>query len=121
MKSRRKAAPDYIDAHLGNPQLGPDEIADAAHLSRASLYRRLAAEGGIRAGLLKRRLDEAVRLMLADEKDERSLKEIVKCCGFSGTSQFSRAFRARFGVPPRQYLALVRDWHEARLIANGFE
>jgi AraC-like DNA-binding protein len=125
VKSRRKAALDYIDAHLGNPQLGPDEIADAAHLSRASLYRRLAAEGGIRAVLLKRRLDEAVRLMLADEKDEHSLKEIVKCCGFSGTSQFSRAFRARFGVPPRQYLALVReqdvDWHEARLIADGFE
>jgi AraC-like DNA-binding protein len=125
VKSGRKAALDYIDAHLGNPQLGPNEIADAAHLSRASLYRRLAAEGGIRAVLLKRRLDEAVRLMLADEKDEHSLKEIVKCCGFSGTSQFSRAFRARFGVPPRQYLALVReqdfDWHEARLIANGFE
>jgi hypothetical protein len=43
----------------------------------------------------------------------------------SGTSQFSRAFRARFGVPPRQYLMLVRqqdlDWHEARLIADGFD
>jgi AraC-like DNA-binding protein len=125
VKSRKKAALDYIDAHLGNPQLRPDEIADAAHLSRASLYRRLAAEGGIRAVLLKRRLDEAMRLMLADEKDEHSLKEIVKCCGFRGTSQFSRAFRARFGIPPRQYLALVRerdfDWHEARLAADGFE
>ena len=125
VKSRREAALDYIDAHLGNPQLRPVEIAAAAHLSRASLYRRLAAEGGIRAVLLKRRLDEAVRLMLADEKDEHSLKEVVKCCGFRGTSQFSRAFRARFGVPPRQYLALVReqdlDCHEARLMADGFE
>jgi len=41
------------------------------------------------------------------------------------TSQFSRAFHARFGVPPRQYRALVRrqdlDWHEARLIADGFD
>ena len=69
--------------------------------------------------LLKRRLDEALRLMLADNNDERSLMDIARCCGFGGTSQFSRAFRARFGVPPRQYLALVRqqdlDWHEARL------
>jgi AraC-like DNA-binding protein len=125
VKSRRKAALDYIDANLGNPQLGPDEIAGAAHLSRASLYRLLAAEGGIRAELLKRRLDEAVRRMLADEKDDHSLKEIVKRCGFGGSSQFSRAFRARFGMPPRQYLALVRkqdlDWHEARLMADGFE
>ena len=123
VKSRRKAALDYIDAHLGNAQLGPDEIADAAHISRASLYRRLAAEGGIRAVLLKRRLDAAVRLMLEDN-DERSLKEIVRRCGFAGASQFSRAFRARFGMPPRQYRALVRqqdlDWHQARLMADGF-
>ncbi len=125
VKSRRKAALDYIDAHLGNAQLGPDEIADATNVSRASLYRLLAAEGGIRAVLLKRRLDQALRLMLADNKDERSLTDIGKCCGFGGTSQFSRAFRARFGASPRQYLALVRqqdlDWLEARLIADGFD
>ncbi len=125
LKSRRKAALDYIDAHLGNAQLGPDEVAAAASLSRASLYRLLAEEGGIRTVLLKRRLDEALRLMLEDDKDEHSLKTIVRRCGFGGTSQFSRAFRARFGVSPRQYRALVRrqdiDWHEARLMADGFD
>jgi AraC-like DNA-binding protein len=125
VRSRRKAALDYIDAHLGNAQLGPDEIADAANVSRASLYRLLAAESGIRAVLLTRRLEQALRLMLEDNRDKRSLKAIARCCGFGGTSQFSRAFRARFGVPPRQYLALVRrqdlDWHEARLMADGFE
>jgi len=125
VRSRRKAALDYIDAHFGNEQLGPDEIAEAAHLSRASLYRLLAAEGGIRVVLLKRRLDEALRLLLADNKDERSLTEVAKRCGFGGTSQFSRAFRARFGLPPRQYRALVLqqdlDWHVARLRADGFD
>jgi AraC-like DNA-binding protein len=125
MKSKRTAALDYIDAHLRNVDLGPDEIADAVNLSRASLYRLLAEEGGVRAVLLKRRLDEALRLMLEDSKDERSLKEIVKCCGFGGTSQFSRAFHARFGMQPRQYRALVRqqdlDWHEMRLKSDGFD
>jgi AraC-like DNA-binding protein len=125
VKSRRRAALDYIDVHLGNAQLGPNEIADATNVSRASLYRLLAREGGIRAVLLKRRLDEALRLILADDKEERSLTDIAKCCGFGGTSQFSRVFRARFGMPPRQYLALVRqqdlDWHEARLTADGFD
>jgi AraC-like DNA-binding protein len=125
VNSRRKAALDYIDAHLGNSQLGPDEIADGAHVSRASLYRLLAVKGGIRAILLTRRLDEALRLMLADNNDERSLADIAKCCGFGGTTQFNRAFRARFGAPPRQYLALLRqqdlEWHEARLTADGFD
>jgi AraC-like DNA-binding protein len=125
VKSRRKAALDYIDAHLGNAKLGPDEIADAANVSRASLYRLLAAEGGICVVLLKRRLDEALRLLLADNSNGRPLADIAKRCGLGGTSQLSRAFRARFGAPPRQYLALLRqqglDWHEARLMAEGFE
>jgi AraC-like DNA-binding protein len=51
--------------------------------------------------LLKRRLDEALRLMLAANKEERSLTDIARCCGLGGTSQFRRAFRARFGMPPR--------------------
>jgi AraC-like DNA-binding protein len=108
VKSRRKAALDYIDAHFADAQLGPDDVAAAANVSRASLYRLLVAEGGIRAVLLKRRLDEALRLMLADNRAERS-----------------QAVHARFGLPPRQYLALVRqqdiDWHEARYIADGFD
>jgi AraC-like DNA-binding protein len=108
VKSRKKAALDHIDAHLGNAQLGPAEIANAANVSRASLYRLLAEEGGIRSVLLTRRLDQAMRLMLADSKDERALADIAGCCGFGGTTQFIRAFRARFGVAPRQYLALVR-------------
>ena len=125
VKSRRQAALDYIDANLAKTELGPDEIANAANVSRASLYRLLAAEGGIRAVLLTRRLDEALRLMLSGQKDERSFTDIAKRCGFGGMSQFSRAFRARFGIPPRQYLALIRqqdlDWHEARLTADGFD
>lgn len=124
VKSRRKAVFDYIDAHLANAQLGPSEIAEAAHLSRASLYRLLAAEGGIRAVLLQRRLDQALRLLLADNGDQRPLADVAQRCGFAGMSQFSRAFRARFGMPPRQYRTLVRrqdrDWHEARLGADGF-
>jgi AraC-like DNA-binding protein len=125
VKARRKAALDHIDAHLANAQLGPGEIADAANLSRASLYRLLAEEGGIRAVLLRRRLEASVRLLLADGKEQRSLTEIAKGCGFGGISQFSRAFRARFGAPPRQYSALVReqglDWHETRIKVDGFD
>lgn len=124
MKSRRKAALDYIDTHLANARLGPKEIADGAHLSRSSLYRLLVAEGGIRAMLLRRRLEQALRLLLADSKDEYALTEVAERCGFASASQFSRAFRARFGLPPRQYRALVRqqdrDWYDARLREDSF-
>lgn len=124
-KSKRKAALDYIDTHFADAQLRPDEIAAALSLSRASLYRLLAVEGGIRAVLLKRRLDEALRLMLTNGESERSLTDIAEACGFGGASQLSRAFRARFGAPPRQYRVLVRqqdlDWQEVRFRADGFD
>jgi AraC-like DNA-binding protein len=124
VRSRKKAALDYINTHFANAQLGPGEIANAANVSRASLYRLLTAEGGIRLVLLKRRLDEALRLMLTDNKDKHSLKEIAKRCGFGGTTQFSRAFRARFGARPTQYREFVRrqdlDWLETRLVVDGF-
>lgn len=125
VRSKRRAALDFIDAHLGEAQLGPGEIADAVHVSRASLYRLLAARGGIRAVLLTRRLDEALRLLLADSEDDRSLTAIAKRCGFGGVSQFSRTFRARFGLPPQRYRVLARrqdsEWQKARLKVDGFD
>jgi AraC-like DNA-binding protein len=125
VRSRRKAALDYIDAHLADARLGPAEIADAVNFSRASLYRLLAGEGGIRAVLLKRRLDASLRLMLTAEETDRSLNDIATCCGFAGASQFSRAFRARFGASPKQFRTLVHrqdlGWHQARFVADGFD
>ena len=70
-------------------------------------------------------LHDSIAFFCRPSAIERSLTDIARCCGLGGTSQLSRAFRARFGMPPRQYLALVRqqdlDWHEARLITDGFD
>jgi hypothetical protein len=64
-------------------------------------YQLLAAEVGIRAVLLKRRLDEALRLMLATSKEERSLTGHRQVLWPWRHEAVSRAFRARFGMPPR--------------------
>lgn len=70
-------------------------------------------------------LHDSIAFFCRPSAIERSLTNIVRRCGLGGTSQLSRAFRARFGMPPRQYLAPVRqqdlDWHEARLITDGFD
>ncbi len=71
---RRRAVLDYIDAHLGDLRLKPDKVANAANVSRATLYRLLAGEGGIRAVLLKRRLDQALTA-LARRRQKRALAE----------------------------------------------
>src|SRR3954447_14009254 len=70
-------------------------------------------------------LHDSIAFFCRPSAIERSLMNIARCCGLGGTSQLSRAFRARFGLPPRQYLVPVRqqdlDWHEARLITDGFD
>ena len=112
-----------LDGHVGQRH-ALDELAAMAGLSRWYFSRTFHAVAGmpLRDYLRAVKLKRALELVRAST---RSLTDIAKCCGFGGTSQFSRAFRARFGMPPRQYLALVRqqdlDWHEARLIADGFD
>lgn len=47
------------------------------------------------------RLEKAVGLMAFGKR--RSLTEIAFDCGFGSSSDFSRAFKQRFGVPPRVF------------------
>jgi hypothetical protein len=67
------------------------------------------------AALLTRRLDEPLRLMLEDNKDEHSLKAIAACRGFGGNSPFSLAFRARFDVRGLSDIGRLTDRHAAKL------
>ena len=46
---------------------------------------------------------EACREALGDPFGNESVAEIGYKWGFSGQAQFSRAFRAQFGVSPRDY------------------
>ena len=46
----------------------------------------------------RQRLERAMFLMSHDK--ERSLTEIALDCGFSSSSNFSRTFKQRYGVPP---------------------
>jgi AraC-like DNA-binding protein len=40
---------------------------------------------------------------LGDRFGNETVTEIAYKWGFSGQAQFSRAFKAQFGVPPRKY------------------
>jgi AraC-like DNA-binding protein len=47
------------------------------------------------------RLDAAKRELCDPAQAARSISEIAFACGFNDAAHFSRAFRARFGCPPR--------------------
>ena len=61
-----------------------------------------ALMGETLASFVKRvRLERSVYLL--SHRNGASLTEIALACGFSSSSDFSRSFRAAYGVPPRRF------------------
>jgi signal transduction histidine kinase/CheY-like chemotaxis protein len=88
---------------MSDPSLGTTQLAATLGYSRSGLYRKLEEVGeSSPAQLLQRmRLDRAVQLL---RNDAGSVGRVAARCGFRSVSHFSRAFKARFGVPPSQFV-----------------
>jgi AraC family transcriptional regulator len=89
----------YIADHLERP-LSVAEVAKTARLSTFHFHRIFSAVMGEPVGryITRKRLEVAA-LRLAYEPD-RSVTEIGDSCGYSSTSNFTKAFTAYFGVSP---------------------
>lgn len=97
----RKRILAYIDENLSDPVLGPCLITKNLRISRSSLYRTFEMEGGIAKIIRDKRLDRAYRILVDERGRHVSLKEIAYRCGFHDGTQFTKAFKARFGTSPR--------------------
>jgi AraC-like DNA-binding protein len=76
-----------------------ETIARQMGFSRATLFRKLRAEGVTFDEVLEKlRLDRALQL-LRDEK--RSVQQTAHLLGFSDPAAFSRAFKRWTGVSPK--------------------
>jgi AraC family transcriptional regulator, exoenzyme S synthesis regulatory protein ExsA len=77
-------------------------FAQMCHRSLSSFKREFRMHYGTSPGrwLLERRLECSAHLL---RTTNLSLTEIVFECGFEGSSHFSRAFKEKFGQPPRSF------------------
>lgn len=98
----RRRVVHFIDANLSEPELGPPLLMRRFRVSRAHLYRMFAADGGVAKVVRERRLDASYRELVRPDTPSRSITEIAYRLGFSGSAQFLRAFRARFGMTPSE-------------------
>lgn len=98
------AAETFIAAHFHRPELSAAGIAAAAGISERHLSRIFAASGrNVPRTILNARLGEARRLLAAPEMASAPIAEIAARCGFTFQAQFSRDYRARFGMPPSRH------------------
>lgn len=93
-----------IDRNVFNPALTPALVADRAGISPRYLHLLFRDQGEtVGARILRLRL-EAVRNDLSDPANRHAtITQICFARGFSGSAYMSRAFRARFGMSPRDY------------------
>ncbi|VVE90466.1 helix-turn-helix domain-containing protein [Pandoraea bronchicola] len=96
---------EHIDHSLTSEALSPEQISAAMGLSRSSLYRLFQADGGVQAYIQARKLDRCFDELLLSTGNRITIIEIAYRYGFSSESVFSRAFRRRFGVSPREVRA----------------
>jgi AraC-like DNA-binding protein len=97
----------FIEQHLRDPELDPQQIARSLNVSSRYLRMIFAAEKEtVSSYVLRRRLEE-VAYRLADGRWRgRSICEIAFDWGFNSAPHFSRSFRERYGMSPREYRAL---------------
>jgi AraC family transcriptional regulator len=114
---RVNLAIDHIVGHLDEP-LRLRDLARVALLSPFHFHRVFQALiGATPAAFVQRlRLEKALRLL--SHSRPPSLTAIALACGFSSSSDFSRCFKRRFGIPPSSFdTGAWRARHLAKLQA----
>ena len=104
--ARSKAMRDFIDARLCDPDLGFSMVSQNFGVSRATIFRDFAADGGLEHYIYNRRLEKAY-IDLADGPARRGrVTEVAERWCFSSNGHFCRRFRAAFGCQPGEILNL---------------
>jgi AraC family transcriptional activator of tynA and feaB len=107
----------YVLDHIADPNLDPDELASALHMSRRALY-VLFKEYRMTPGRMIHdlRLERCQKALCDRSQESRSVTEIAFDNGFQDAATFSRLFKAQYGMAPSdcRRKALGRSGHSAQ-------
>ena len=93
-----------IERRLEDPDLVPARVAQAEGISERYLQRLFETVGdNFTHYVRERRLQRAWADLSNPTAAHRSISEIAYAYGFGDSAHFSRAFRHRFGLPPREF------------------
>lgn len=92
----------HADAHLADPDLGPQALASAHGMSLRSLHLLFEREGLRVAQWIRDRRLERCRETLAQPDWQGRIIDVAMRWGFNDPSHFSRVYRQRYGHAPRQ-------------------
>lgn len=107
-EERREAiylqARHLIALQFGDPDLMPQRIAQALHVSTRTLERIFARrDDSIMRRIFDERIRHAAERLEARQSAHQSITQIAFACGFNDSSHFTRLFASRMGTTPSQW------------------
>lgn len=94
----------FIAAHLMEPDLSPQTVADAHFISVRYLHHLFREEGHTVGTFIRElRLDRCRTDLAQPHLADRPVGAIGMRWGFADATAFNRAFKATFGMPPGEY------------------
>jgi acetamidase/formamidase/AraC-like DNA-binding protein len=93
-----------IERKLDDPELTPAKVAQAEGISERYLQKLFEGTGSSFTHYLRERRLQRTRADLSNPAEaHHSISEIAFRSGFNDSAHFSRAFRHRFGLSPREF------------------
>jgi len=99
----------YVDHHINDPHLSVESIAQTMRCSTRHLQTIFAQSEPLGRYIWRVRLERCATALRDVSHDRRSITEIAFSYGFSNASHFSRSFKTRFGMSPKDYR--TQGWH----------
>ncbi|MFD9318380.1 helix-turn-helix transcriptional regulator [Streptomyces sp. NPDC060053] len=95
---------EYVELQLTDPDLSPEAIARAHHISVRYLHKLFKDEGTtVGRWILRRRLEECRRDLMRYGRGGRTIAAVAARWGFLSATHFSRVFRSAYGMSPREW------------------
>jgi|GEM_PF-362643 len=101
----------FIRRNLGNPALSVDMVAQAMKCSKRYIHKVFRGDQTVSDYIWSQRLERCKTILCEPGAGEITLTQLAFDSGFSSSAHFSRAFRDRYGVPPKQF--------RAQMLADG--
>lgn len=95
---------NFVEQHLHDPDLGPESIAAAHHVSTRYLHKLFEDRPESLAAYVRARRLERCRTDLRDPAQaSRPVSLVAASWGFRDAAHFSKVFKGAFGLPPGEY------------------
>lgn len=95
---------EYIEENLMDPDMSPESIARAHHISVRYLHKLFQSDGTtVSTWIRQRRLDSCRADLGRLSNRRRTVAAVAQSWGFANPSHFSRLFRQAYGVSPSEW------------------